>query len=300
MSTEIVLLGTAGGPRAHAGRAAPAQALVVDGQTYLVDFGNGIARQMAAAGLGVGRVRAGFLTHQHSDHNADVCTLFHTQIGQMEGGVELIGPPPLASMVDDYCRMQAGDIAARRQHSGAHDLRTLLEVREISEAGRVYEDDLVRVTATRVVHPPIDPAFAFRFDTADGAVVFSGDTAPSDALVQLATGADVLVHEVIDLDRIAQLVQENRGARVLEHLRESHTSVHQVGALAARAGVRVLVLSHLVPAEGLTNDEWQGNASTDFEGRVVVGEDLMRLQLPGAPGPASERSSLPWPADAPS
>ena len=62
---------------------------------------------------------------------------------------------------------------------------------------KFYEDDRVRVSATLVQHAPVFPALGLRFDTDDGSVAFSGDTGPTDNVVELAQGADVLVHEVI-------------------------------------------------------------------------------------------------------
>src|SRR5262249_19772905 len=67
---RLVLLGTAGGPAPKVGRAAPAQAIVVGDRTYLVDCGDGVARQLAQARLPIRELRAVFITHQHSDHNA--------------------------------------------------------------------------------------------------------------------------------------------------------------------------------------------------------------------------------------
>lgn len=149
---------------------------------------------------------------------------------------------------------------------------------EIDQPGVIFRDDKVEIRAALVEHPPVQPAFAFRIDTADRSIVVSGDTRPCDALVELAQGADVLVHEVIYLPAIGGLAEGNNGTRLFEHLRACHTPVEEVGALAERAGVGTLVLSHFVPASGVVSDEvWAEEAARGYSGRVVVGHDLLEI-----------------------
>ena len=112
----------------------------------------------------------------------------------------------------------------------------------------VYEDDRVRVTATLVNHAPVFPSFAFRFDTPDGSITFSGDTSPSDNLVKLGRDTDVLVHEVLDAEAVAAAFPTPHTPQVealIAHLLGSHTTIEQVGPVATRAGARTLVLNHL-------------------------------------------------------
>lgn len=146
------------------------------------------------------------------------------------------------------------------------------------EPWMVHSDEVVTVSAILVDHRPVYPAFAFRFDTAEGSVVFSGDTARCDNIVRLARGADVLVHEVIDLDYYAD---QNMPPKKREHLRKSHTGVDEVGELAATSGVRTLVLDHLVPADvtAVSDWEWKRKAQRGFGGEVIVGRDLMEIAL---------------------
>ncbi|EHR53059.1 metal-dependent hydrolase, beta-lactamase superfamily III [Saccharomonospora marina XMU15] len=141
-----------------------------------------------------------------------------------------------------------------------------------------FEDDHVRVSGTLVDHAPVFPALAFRFDTDDGSVVFSGDTCPCDNLVELATDADVLVHEVIDGVAIERAAPERRTPEqeaVLRHVLGAHTTIEQVGPLAERAGVRTLVLNHFVPVS-TPPSRWL-DAGRGYSGRVVVGRDLEQL-----------------------
>jgi ribonuclease BN (tRNA processing enzyme) len=146
------------------------------------------------------------------------------------------------------------------------------------------EDDRgVRVTATLVQHAPVFPAFGFRFDTPHGSIAFSGDTGPCDNVVRLAEGADILVHEVIDVDRLFErLSRLPNSDAVRNHLSAAHSSPEQVGAVATRAGVRRLVLSHLVPGDGdPTDEEWVARVRPHFDGEIVCGADLDELPLTG-------------------
>jgi ribonuclease BN (tRNA processing enzyme) len=145
------------------------------------------------------------------------------------------------------------------------------------------DDHGVRVSAILVQHAPVFPAFGFRFDTPDGSVVFSGDTGPCENVVRIAHGADVLVHEVIAIELLMERVsrQPNREA-VRNHLASSHSAPEEVGAIAKRAGVRTLVLSHLVPGDlEPTEDEWEARVRPHFDGEVVCGVDLDEFALPG-------------------
>ncbi len=143
------------------------------------------------------------------------------------------------------------------------------------------DDRGVRVTVILVQHAPVFPAFAYRFDTPSGSVVFSGDTGPCDNVVRLATAADYLVHEVIDVGFIADRVSKmpNRD-NIVNHLTESHTSPEDAGRIAARAGVKTLVLSHLVPGDSeIPEETWESRARTEYTGNVVCGVDLDQFAL---------------------
>ncbi len=143
------------------------------------------------------------------------------------------------------------------------------------------DDHGVQVSAVLVQHAPVFPAFGFRFDTPQGSVVFSGDTGPCDNVVRLAAGADVLVHEVIDVDALTQRIARLPNYEAIRnHLASSHTAPEQVGEIAARAGVGTLVLSHLVPGDvEISEQEWEARVRPHFDGEVVCGVDLDEFAL---------------------
>jgi ribonuclease BN (tRNA processing enzyme) len=110
--------------------------------------------------------------------------------------------------------------------------------------------------------------------------VISGDTRRSDHLVALAHGADVLVHEAMWLPAVDRIVSRDPNASTLKkHLLDSHTSVEDCGRVAQAAGVKTLVLSHLVPGgdASITEDMWTDAARRHFQGRIIVGKDLMEI-----------------------
>jgi ribonuclease BN (tRNA processing enzyme) len=277
--TKLILLGTAGGPTPKPNRAAPSTAVVVDGRTYLVDAGNGTARQMAMAGLDMAKWPALLLTHHHSDHNADFGNLLLLGwAGRLSTPVEFIGPPPLRRMMRQFLALNQADIRTRMMDEGRGDPARLARVREITRAGVVFKDNRVTITAALVRHPPVVPSFAYRFDTADRSIVISGDTAPSDALVELARDADVLVHEVMYLPALDQLIASEPNAATLRaHLLASHTTTQQVGEIATRAGVKTLVLSHFVPGgfPFVPDQVWLEAVRPHFAGEIIVGRDLL-------------------------
>ena len=141
-------------------------------------------------------------------------------------------------------------------------------------------DENVAVKCALVDHPPVRPAFAYRFDSRDRSIVISGDTRRSDALVRLSQGADVLVHEALYAPAVDRLVARVPNAATLKKsILSHHTSVEDAGRVAQAAGVKTLVLSHLVPADDpeVTDQMWLDGARSTFKGQVIVGRDLLEV-----------------------
>jgi len=204
--------------------------------------------------------------------------------------------PGLIDLTRSQIEAHAYDINIRMREAGRSDLTALVVPEEIAlpasiEAGPgrvappmdpilLAEDDRVRVTAVLVQHAPVFPSFAYRFDTGEGSIVISGDTAPCANLVTLARGVDILVYAVCDDAAGAPDDDESWEARQRErHLLDAHTPLSAVGKVAAEAGARKLVLTHFVPGDDALPDEhWIRGAADGFDGEVIVGRDLLELR----------------------
>ena len=279
--SRLIILATGGGPRPRKTRGSTAHAIVVDNVLYVIDCGNGVARQLAQAGVALPTLRHVFITHHHSDHNADYGNLMLLAwTTGLRGRVDTWGPPPLEKMTRLFFELNAVDIDTRIADEGRPPLVPLVHPHEITQPGLVMQDERVKVTAALVEHPPLVPAFGFRFDCPDRAIVFSGDTNKSDNLIRLARGADVLVHEALYLPAVDRLVARVPQAVTLKkHLIDSHTSAEDVGRVAAAAGVKTLVISHLVPADDplVTDQMWIDAVRPHFTGEIVVAHDGLEL-----------------------
>jgi ribonuclease BN (tRNA processing enzyme) len=279
--TKLILLGTGGGPRPRKASSGSAQVVVTNGAAYVIDCGDGVGRQLAFAGVPLTSLRHIFITHQHSDHTADYGNLLLLSwTTGLNSRVDSWGPPPLARMTQLFFEMNASDIDTRIANEGRPPLSPLVHVHELREGGVVMSDDSVRVTAGLVDHPPVVPAFAYRFDARDRSLVISGDTAPSQNLAKLAAGADVLVHSVMYPPAIDRLVARVPNAAALKASILAHqTSAEDAGRVAQQAGVKTLVLSHFVPPDdaGVTDAMWREAASRHFRGTVIVGRDLLEI-----------------------
>ena len=286
----VVFLGVNGGPNITPVHKQPALALVVNGITYLVDMGADTIQQLSAAGIPLATVRHAFITHHHSDHIAGYPALAALGMVQQSSLVRLDvwGPPPLAQMQSALSTYWQADTASREATGVSVPFKQMLHGHEVrlprTGTRRVFEDDNVVVSATRVQHgSDVPDAYAYRFDDkhAGRSVVFSGDTAPTDNLVTLARDADLLVHEVIYLPGIDQLLQSidpKVRPTLRRHLVESHTSTDQLPAVAKAANVKRLALCHLgpsfIPAPVFRSALAQASATAGFAGEIIVPTEL--------------------------
>jgi ribonuclease BN (tRNA processing enzyme) len=279
--TRLILLGTAGGPSPKKNRAAPSQVIIAQDGAYVIDCGNGVARQMALAGVPLNSIRHVFITHHHSDHNADYGTLLLLAWSTgLRTVVDTWGPPPLARITQLFLEMSAPDIDVRQADEGHVPLGPLIRPHELTATTTIVESGAMRVRCTAVSHPMVKSALAYRFDAPDRSIVISGDTAPSDDLIGLARDADLLVHEAMYLPAVGAVASTGSdAAKLRRHLLASHTSLEDVGRIASEARVKTLVLSHLVPAESppIPDDIWLAGARKHFDGKIVVGKDLMEV-----------------------
>jgi ribonuclease BN (tRNA processing enzyme) len=273
--THLVLLGT-GNPNADPDRWGPAVAVVVNGTAYLVDAGVGVVRRAAAAAkfgvsaLEVPRLDRVFITHLHTDHTLGLPDLiFSPWVLDRHEPLHIYGPPGTAAMAAALEQAYSADVRVRID--GLEPIDTTgykVDVHEVSTGGVVYRDTNVTVTAFPVEHGSWKYAFGYRFDTKDKRIVISGDTRPTDAVVEACDGCDILVHEVYSADRLRQ-----RSPEWQAYHRSAHTSTAELARIAARAHPKLLVLYHEL-FWGATPQDLLDEIGRTYHGRVVAGKDL--------------------------
>lgn len=274
--TTLVMLGT-GMPRPDPVCFGPATAVVHDGRTFLFDAGAGVMRRMAAAGLSIRGPEAAFITHLHSDHTLGLPDLILTTwVMGRRTKLPVYGPVGLKKMARYILAAWKEDIQVRiegleRQTKTGYKI----DAQEM-DAGLVYDKDGVRVTAIPVLHGCWKQAYGFRIDTPERSIVISGDTRPTQAIVEAARGVDVLVHEVYPQ---SQAMPEIRiGGEIWpSYMREFHTSDIELGVVAALAQPKMLVLHHIVRREQDDAELLASIRAGGYKGPVVVAKDLDRL-----------------------
>jgi ribonuclease Z len=296
---RVIMLGT-GAAMPDPDRHHSAILLTVRGRHYLFDCGHGATRQMVRAGIDPATVDVIFLSHLHYDHIADFpYFMIATWMCNRAVAPVVVGPPETQRFVDHLLAEGAfaKDIEARAQYpqrqKNLHALKP--DVREC-KPGLVFEDELVKVSACYVEHIPreVSPCFGLRMDTVDGhSVVFSGDTAPCERLVELARGCDLLIHECT----FPQKAIEFRSKIGIGTW--AHTSPVDLGIIAQRSGAKALVATHFghfdttyevlkkhmashMPIE-LVGPQFMEDVVADirksYKGPLHIARDLMRIDL---------------------
>jgi ribonuclease BN (tRNA processing enzyme) len=291
-STRLILLGTAGGPIIRKFRSQPSSLLIVGGTPYMVDAGDGCLEQLAKIGYQPVDLAAVFITHHHLDHNADLGNLI--AFDWIEGRKQLFpiyGPYGTEHMVKaalDYFSVSERIFGGEAKFSVPAS--QFADPHDIMSSGLVYSDSKVKVYAAENSHYQTfnagqDKSFAYRFETPGRTIVFTGDSGPSQSLTDLAKGADVLVSEVIDSDEAVRLAAADMNIspedqkHLADHMRHEHLSPEEIGKMAAKAGVKMVVLTHIAPSDGSKPDAARFTAGVKryFDGPVIAGRDLLEL-----------------------
>jgi ribonuclease Z len=292
---HVVLCGT-GSPLPSAERAGPCTAILAGGHFLLIDAGPGANDRMGLLRLPREAIDAVLVTHFHSDHIGE---LGETGMQSWALGrpvpLRVYGPPGIEEVVAGFEQAYAPDTRYRVAHHGEELMppgARPLQARAIEVptggAELVFEDGPLRVHAFAVDHTPVSPAYGYRIDFAGRSVVVSGDTLPSETLTQIARGADLLVHEALNAkivgvaQRAAEAAGNARRARIAHDIPGYHTTPVQAAEIAAKADVKMLVLTHLVPPpdNALVRAIFLQGVSDAWDGTVVLGEDGMHFTLP--------------------
>ena len=258
---DLWLTGT--GTPADYTKCGPSQVLRIRDDVIIVDAGHGIVEQLTKLGIELDQVTYIFITHHHIDHIIDLGKLL--MFSWVKGGQAphqapiIIGPRGTIEYVNRLFAAFDYDIRVRVPHH--YDIKAVAPaVVEIAD-GDSIRGACWEAVAFRVDHYPVDQAFGYLFKTGNQTIVISGDTRPSENLINYAQNADVLIHEVI---------YEGFG------FPEYHTLSTDVGKVAELAKVKKLVLSHLLPGNR-QDQEWIEHAKKDYGGPVIVGKDLLKI-----------------------
>jgi ribonuclease BN (tRNA processing enzyme) len=294
--SSLLTLGTAAGPSLRPDRAQSSNLLTVNGTHYVVDAGDGVTRRLAKTSIDVREIGTIFITHHHDDHTAGLGTLMSLAWDrQRTKPIHVYGPPRTEELVKaavHYFTISAeiriadgGRTVPLAQVFFGHDVGT----------GVIYQDANIKVMAVENSHFAFHEgpstgkhkSYSYRFETPDRVIVFTGDTGPSDTVTELAQGADLLVTETCSCeDRKQAMINDGRWqamtpdeqAGIMRQATQGHMTLDVIGKMAARANVKIVVLSHLTQRVG-TEDymPWAEEVKKNFSGQVLVARDLMEF-----------------------
>jgi ribonuclease BN (tRNA processing enzyme) len=290
-------LGTAGGPVPTEDRSEPANLLVAGERHILVDTGDGTVDQLAKAGMTLGRIDTVFLSHHHLDHTGGLAAVIGLRwMNQFPGKLTIYGPPGTREIVDGILASM-GPPARIGFGLGVPPSppANSVAVVELGDGGRVSLGDLEIAAAanTHFDHEGPQEAVAsislsYRFTLAGRSITYTGDTGPSEKVTRLASGTDMLVSEVIDLERLlAEIRQLRRDApaemfsQMSKHLRTHHLTASDIGKMAASAKVGRVVLTHFAVPGPLARSErdLRTGIGAAYDGPVDLARDLSSFDL---------------------
>jgi ribonuclease Z len=295
---HAVLTGT-GTPLADIKRAGPSVAVQAGNKLFIVDTGDGSARNLQGAGLTIGKVDAVFITHFHSDH---IGGLGETMLQRWANGghsdqLPIYGPVGISIVVEGFKIAYAQDKGYRIAHHGEKTMPPSGEGGKAIEfdlgrnpmAGKIiYEKEGVKITAFNVDHAPVYPAVGYKFEYKGRSIVISGDTAYTENLVEQSKGVDLLICEALNQELVniinqnATLTGNARVEKITKDILTYHISPEQAAKVAVKADVRHLTLTHIIPPlpSTLLHNAFLGDAKKIYKGKIDIARDGMLISLP--------------------
>jgi len=306
---HIILCGS-GSPLPDPARAGPCVAVVAGKQLFIVDIGDGAARKLGMMGINASKIDAVLLTHFHSDHIDGLGGLMLQHWGGGASTTPLVvrGPQGVEQVVAGFNAAYKLDAGYRVAHhgptvmppSGAGGIAEPFQIIQGGPSAVLIDTPDLKLTAFPVSHAPVEPAVGYKFVYKGRSVVISGDTAPSQRVEQEAKGADLLVHEALSPELVAiqreAAIKAGRTnlAHVFADIPGYHTSPSAAATIAQAAGVKMLLLDHIVPGLPFKSLEipFVGDARSKFSGPLQVGHDGDRVSLPAGSDKVETGSAL--------
>ena len=300
---HIALCGT-GSPLPNPSRAGPCNVVIAGKQIFVVDIGEGGGRNINMMGIPLGRINGLLLTHFHSDHIDGMGPLLMNRwvSATNSSPLPVYGATGVEQVVTGFNAAYTNDNGYRTGHHGAAIAPpsgaggtampfTLPETGK-GDTAVVLDNGGLKITAFRVDHGPVNPAVGYRFDYKGRSIVISGDTKKSASLIAASKGADLLVHEALQPKLVAMMTAglEKKGvknmAQITRDILNYHASPEEAAESAKQAGVKQLVLSHIVPSipSKFFYPAFLDDAGKRYNGPIVVGEDGMIFTLPAGNG----------------
>ena len=305
---HVYLCGT-GSPMPDASRAGPCLGVLAGDRAFVFDSGSGGVRNLGSMGFPIQKLESVYLTHLHSDHLDGLGELLVLSWigGSRTTPTPVIGPAGTQQVVDGFNAAYRIDSTYRTAHHGpeiANPAGFGGAAREIDIAAGpggtaiVFEDQTLKITAIRVEHAPVDPAFGYRIDYMDRSISISGDTIYHPGFVAASDGVDVMFHEALDPEMVSAIGAklgergQNNNAKIFADILDYHASPEDAARAAQSAGADQLVMYHLVPPlpAKMLIQVFLGDAAAEFDGAITVGEDGLIISLPAGSDKISKTS----------
>lgn len=274
---KVTLLGT-GSPILSMDRFGYSTLVEVGGEKLLFDAGRGAALHMSQLDVMPGEISNLFITHLHSDHTIGIPDILLTGTLSIAGSrpteLEIWGPTGTKELAENMTETYKADIENRIEGNYI-DPKGAMTIGHNIEPGVIFDENGVEVIAFLVDHD-IEPAYAYRINYKDHAVVISGDTTYTDNLVEQSNGVDLLIHEVIAAE--PEVLEDSIE---VQNIVSKHTTPEQAGKIFTEAKPKLAVFSHIVLLGGLSEDDANLVETTKeiYDGEVLLGKDLMTFEI---------------------